>query len=521
MAITGKILHKQLKAYHPLFYVHSEQELIIDDFKYLINTVGDLAPNILYIGNSSELQVMLLHVSITANILCIEDTPIDDVYRQNPKINLIILGRNTTKHDVFQELKANMYPETFLAQYSLNLLKALAQEDSLQQLIEIGYEMLGNPFSIHDINFKKIAICNNAQKRADDPVWNEFAIDGYTSVKSAGFYTSNNYMEKVKNSDLPFFWSDSYSKYPRIIGKIKIGNKHVAGLVVCAHEKSFRESDLELVHALCQAISVEMHKSQFLYYSRGLMYEDFFEDLLLGKIKDEKIINESIKVINLKLRKILYILTIDTSSFDKTNISLTYMRNELEKMLPESKAVIHNDHIVIFISSDRSLRFYQTEIENFKQFLKANKVYAGISRGFYSLKDVPEHYLQSLNALKLGILLNKDDCFYKFEEYAIYHFTDLCSGVENLKDNCHPSLLKLVAYDKECNTSYTRSLYTYIVHFKNITESANALNIHRNTMFYRLEKIDDIMDIDLNSSNIFLHLHLSFKILEFLKIDFP
>ncbi|OLN29469.1 hypothetical protein DSOL_3488 [Desulfosporosinus metallidurans] len=40
-------------------------------------------------------------------------------------------------------------------------------------------------------------------------------------------------------------------------------------------------------------------------------------------------------------------------------------------------------------------------------------------------------------------------------------------------------------------------------------------------MFYRIEKIEAIMNVDLNNSNILLHLHLSFKILDFFEISLP
>lgn len=129
--------------------------------------------------------------------------------------------------------------------------------------------------------------------------------------------------------------------------------------------------------------------------------------------------------------------------------------------------------------------------------------------------------MQSLDALRLGMFLNKEEYFFPYEEYALYHFAESCSDVENLKRNCYPALLKRIDYDRENKTEYSRSLYTFVIYSKNITESANALNIHRNTMIYRLEKIEAIMDIDINNSNTLLHLHLSFKILELLKIDLP
>lgn len=418
------------------------------------------------------------------------------------------------------KLRTGLYEDAFLAENSLKMLEALAEESSLQRLVEIGYEMFGNPILLIDMSLKTIAFASNS-KITDDPVWNEFVNSGYPSLSLVNYYASNKINQVINQSESPFIWTDSYSKYPRIMSKVVFGGKLIAVLSIIAHDKPLQDSDLELADLLSKAISIELQKNKFIHYSRGLMHENFIEELLTGKIKDGTIIDERIKVLNINLRKNLYTLTLDISDFDSTKGSLIYLRNELEQKMPNSKAVVHDDKIVLIISYDDDRQYNKSEINKLKMFLKTKQLFAGMSRCFYSLEEVQEHYLQSYNALKLGMLLNKKEYFFPYEEYAIYHFAESCSDIKNLKRNCHPSLLKLIEYDKDNNTDYTRSLYTYIINSKNISESANALNIHRNTMFYRLEKIKSITDIDLNNSNIFLHLHLSFKILELLKIDLP
>lgn len=407
-----------------------------------------------------------------------------------------------------------------LAQHALLLMDALIKENGLQRLIEVGYEMLGNSFVICDMSFKTIAIINHS-KIKDDPIWNELITAGYTSLNSAHYYSTNKLNQMVVQSEFPFFWSDPYSKYPRIMSKVAVGGKQVALLGIVAHEKPFQETDLELAALLAKAISIELQKHHFFHYSRGLMYENFIEDLLMGKITDREVIDERSKIMNINFRKNLYTLALDISGFDSTKSTLTYLRNQLEQMIPNSKAVVHNDNIALIIGCDNTKQFLKTEIGKFKSFLTTYNLYAGMSRNFHGPEEARDHYLQSVNALKLGMLLNKEDHLFLYEDYAVYHFVESCSGAEKLKQNCHPALLKLIEYDKENKTSFTRSLYTYILHAKNITESAQALNIHRNTMFYRLEKIDSLLDIDINNSNTLLHLHLSFKILELLEIDLP
>ncbi|MDW7674665.1 MAG: helix-turn-helix domain-containing protein [Bacillota bacterium] len=415
-------------------------------------------------------------------------------------------------------LKTDKTEQPLLAQYSLKLLDALAGEVGLKRLVEIGYDMLGNTILVIDLSLKTIAHLKNSNAN-DDPVWNEFVNVGYPSLSLVNRY--NKLAQLINQSESSFLWSDPYSKYPRIMSKIQLHGKQIAALSIIAHEKPFEDTDFELTDLLAKAISIELQKNKFIKFSQGLMHEHFFEELFSGKIRDKVVIKDRIKTLNLNLKKNLYTLTLDISSFDNSKTSLYFLRNEIERKIPNSKAVIHDDYIVLIVGCDNKKQFLNSTIIKFKDFLKSNILYAGISRSYHGLEEVQEHYLQSLNALRLGRSLNKEEYFYTYEEYALYHFVESCYSIDTLKKNCHPSLIKLMEYDKEHKTNYTQSIHTYLIHSKNVTESANALNIHRNTMFYRLEKIQEITDMDINNNDTSLHLQLSFKMLELLKIDLP
>lgn len=518
MVMNREALQNILKD-HYLDFLPVDLDFNINDFKFLKTTSDPLKSDILYVCENSKLPNSAL-IDQTVNILSVDDIPLPDEYKGNPRINLILLDKTVDVYAVFNDIKDVFMKDYFRTQNSLKLLEALAQESGLEKIIEIGYEMLGNPFTITDMSNKRIAVTNHAELN-DDPVWNEIVEYGYTSFTSWSFYLTNSLVEMIDKNESPFFWTDTYSKYPRIMGSIKMGSKHIATIGVCAHEKPFRDSDLELASLLCKAVSIELQKNEFVHYSQGLIHENFIEDLLERKVTGEKVISERAKTLHLKFMKNLFVMVIDMGTFGNEKTTLTYMRNELEKMISNGKAVVHAKNIVIIMSCDNEKLFMKTDVENIKQFLKTNNMYAGISRSFNSLVKVPDHYLQSVEALKLGLHINKEAILFEYEDYAIYHLTDICSSHGNLKENCHPSLLKLIEYDKQNNTNYTHSLYTYIISSKNLTDSANTLNIHRNTMSYRIEKIEGIMNVNLNDSNILLNLHLSFKILEFLKSALP
>lgn len=410
-----------------------------------------------------------------------------------------------------------MVHNSLLSHFSLRLVKTLSKESGLQALVDLGYEILGNPFTITDFSVKVLASTGET-KVTDDPVWNELKINNNFIFQTYSYYVRNSLFNEIARNDAPFYWSDPYCKYPRLIGKIRINNKDVAVMVACAHNRDFKESDEELVSLLCDAFSIELQKTKYNHFSQGLIHQSFLYDLLDGKFEDERLIVERMKILGLKFKSKLFVINIDIQNLDKSRLSLPYMRDEIESKLANAKAMVYNHTVVILASCENDRHFQEIELIALQEFIKTNNLQAGISRPFSKLADVKEHYLESIEAIKLGNHINKEQHFFKYEDYLIFDLIDNYSHAEECKKFIHHSLMRLVEYDKENGTDYVRSFYTYLCNFKNIKDSANILNIHRNTMFYRIEKIESLLNVDLNNGDVLFQLYLSYKILEFHKI---
>ncbi len=61
------------------------------------------------------------------------------------------------------------------------------------------------------------------------------------------------------------------------------------------------------------------------------------------------------------------------------------------------------------------------------------------------------------------------------------------------------------------------SLYIYLKNEKSLVLASKILNIHRSTLIYRLNKINEIIKVDLDDADIRFHMILSFEILRYLE----
>jgi len=394
------------------------------------------------------------------------------------------------------------------------LLSSVAKARGIYSVVAIGYELLGNPVIVSDKSWKAIVIVAD-DKESDDKGYNEFLTQGALSLDTVSFDVKDKLTNRIEQADKPFRYQGAKMKYARIFGRVLAGNRPVATVSVVELNRPFKEEDFEVVAMLCNAVSAEMQKNKFLHYTRGLLYEELIVELIEGKDENDNLISERVKSLGVGMKKYIYVLTIDIKGFDVEKFSLSYMRDYLEKMISGSKALIYNDYIVIVASCAQENGLYDTDIKSLRDFLREYNMRGGISRGFQRFEEIGDHYRQSLDALYIGARMDREANLHTYDDYAIYHIAKACSQNTSLKVFCQPKLYVLMDYDREHNTSFTTSLFSYLKHSRNITETAKSLHLHRNSMIYHLKRIEEIMGFSLTDSNTLLHIELSFRFMEY------
>jgi PucR family transcriptional regulator, purine catabolism regulatory protein len=82
------------------------------------------------------------------------------------------------------------------------------------------------------------------------------------------------------------------------------------------------------------------------------------------------------------------------------------------------------------------------------------------------------------------------------------------------------SLGTIYEHDRMHGTSYIVTLENFFSNNLNISETAKAMFLHRNTLIYRIDKIKEILNSDLKNSEELLQLQLALKIFRLLNKNF-
>lgn len=160
-------------------------------------------------------------------------------------------------------------------------------------------------------------------------------------------------------------------------------------------------------------------------------------------------------------------------------------------------------------------------METLKDDFRSSNISAGISNVFTNIAEMARYYQQSLKALEFGWNLSSKGGLFYYSDYAMYHALELCTKHVDLRDLCHPGLLKLQDSSEPGDRDLFQTLYLYLLYMKDVNRVSQGLNIHRSTLFYRLNKIKAIIGADLDDGDVISHLLFSFKLIEYMDIFSP
>lgn len=132
-----------------------------------------------------------------------------------------------------------------------------------------------------------------------------------------------------------------------------------------------------------------------------------------------------------------------------------------------------------------------------------------VSEKFTNLFDVPSMLQQARFALRLSHFEGSRSRLTFAKNYKIPMF--FLSHTQNANHQDYKSFLleQIKEYDLKHNSEYLKTLKAYLLHNMDITEIASSLNIHRNTVTYRLSRIEELFDIKLSDCRVITELYLS------------
>ena len=389
------------------------------------------------------------------------------------------------------------------------------------------------------------AIAQTLEDLIDNPVIifdNEMRILAFSNENYSKLNIIEKKMRKMVYEGYPVFgieikFENEEKLHHLTVEPIEVVNKIQAYLGVVEVNHKLKELDYIALESASNTLRLEILKQTAVNEAQLRYKADLMDDIINSRYKSYQEIYDRGALLGWDLRR-EYIIG---------NFSLTQKSNAIEKSITEwimesretvktiidrvayhhitgHISIIKGEEIVVFwpvkpgenstISSSR-LKVFGSEVrETVKKRLGKVSVMLGIGCIAENISHIGKSYSESLDASNFGKRIYGNDETVIFEELGIYKI--LCSYEDrNALGNFIPySLKKLKDYDKDKNNELIDTLEMYLKCNLNAVKTAEELFVHYKTVLYRLNRIKEITNLDIENRDKMLELEVGLKILK-------
>jgi len=136
----------------------------------------------------------------------------------------------------------------------------------------------------------------------------------------------------------------------------------------------------------------------------------------------------------------------------------------------------------------------------------------GIGRIAKNLQGIPQSFREAQQALEIGRRLFGEGKLHSFVHLGVYRLLFHLDGQEELDDFYQEMLGPLLAHDARNDGTLVETLEGFFRCNGNLSETARVMHLHRNSLLYRLDRIEAILGRSLEDSELRLSLQIALKI---------
>ena len=377
-----------------------------------------------------------------------------------------------------------------------------------ESVMKAVYDIFKMPVAASDASFKMLTPSYPFSPQGDD-MWDDFMANGGLHLDGVQILDENEVIREVrarKKSPIYLNWG-YFVGHERLTTAITARNEILGYLAVLCPPKKYRKWHDAAIEACAKAFGTAMLREKTMSSGMDAVKNAFVRDLIHGKIGGVQEIEKMERKYGLRVTGKLCIAEI-SSRGEKKLSPLEYV----------GKVIADNTKNAAVCVDEQCVDILLYGLSGAKDMLRCGKelVAAVQSLGFicsmsglFSDKEKCRLYLEQASLAgrygtneNCGVLLYDEN----IAECVIRAAGETVSGYNII----HGAVHALKRLDQENGTEYFKTLGTYLSCGKSPTDTCKKLGIHRNSLAYRLRKIEDAVSIDLSDPFLCAYLMMSF-----------
>jgi hypothetical protein len=496
MELSPVIIIDSFSKYKPVLLKLSNKKAKIRGFQCYTNEFTETANDYLYFVNSDKIgkdfcESCPKHIIISGNIPkgVLEKTD-----------TLIQITRAVTVDELFKT--GNELFTDYEAWYN-SLLMAVINHKSIDTFLNIAARMLVNPILVMNNNLGIIGTAGSIKVPVKGTIWEKVNVPGFVLEN---FYTPEEirkislHISQKSEQIIDLRPTNDSARFTMGIN-IWIEDKLCGAIGTVDMNEPFTDGQKEILVIISKVLKLYF-QNHSIYMQIAEGKADWLNSLLDGAPVNgvdisADIISNYLHRYQWKLDDHFCIVTFAVSGDMKVPIISILDINQINDLFPDAVVSVYGEHVVMIIRCADKQQLHGKKKHQLEQFLKKDiMLRCGVSMVFNNFLHLRYFYTQSkFAAEQCKPPQNPAICMY--EDYQADHVLQTLSLASDLRCFCHPGILSLWESGNEAQRDMVHCLYHYFLNGRNISAAADAIHIHRNTLIYRLNKAEEILNIDI------------------------
>lgn len=180
---------------------------------------------------------------------------------------------------------------------------------------------------------------------------------------------------------------------------------------------------------------------------------------------------------------------------------------------------IYSNHIIGLLSNENTCDITPV-LEQIVAYISSSYTQLvcniGIGLPTPDINRLKQSYEQAAECITFSMKRQLKQKIVSYDELGLYQLFSDIKTIEKLDNYVSYQIGNLISYDMENNTQLIETLYVYLQNNCNLLHTADAMYTHRNTIKYRLSRIQEILGCNLKDAAVRLNLHVALYIHKFI-----
>lgn len=379
----------------------------------------------------------------------------------------------------------------------------------MERLLQVTSEFLQNPLTVIGLDFTFVA---EAGSKYLPPRARLYTDEGLNVEYVNALLQNETYREMADTHETVMF--------PAYISGCRSMNRNLFVDEKATHRLILTECRVEITQGVICVLDILSEKLEFLLAHEeeetdpDRDIEQIFVRVLSDRTADYMQISRELSELGWGGNHEYMCLILQITYLNQQNLSTKAICRYIKKKLGDSVSFLYQDEIVVFFDLTR-LGMNQEEVAGkLVYFIRDTYLKAGYSRVMTGHMNLRRQYVQAKTALDVGSRKKPYLWIHYFSQVAMTYILEQATKRLPGTMICHEGLLELKKHDEENQTQYMETLRVYLEQHLSATQAARELFIHRSTFLYRLDRIREILQSDLDDPEEIFYLELSFRLLE-------